>query len=216
MNNQNPAPFLMPAEWEPHAATWIAWPHNREDWPSKFDAIPWVYGEIVRHVHQAEKVNILTNGIAGERKACAVLSRLPLDWERIVFVRLRTDRVWTRDYAPMFVKTAEGSITLVDWSFNAWAKYDDWQHDNRVTEQIAAKLQLPSTSPSSNGKPVVLEGGSIDVNGQGLLLTTEECLLSEVQQRNPGLSRSDYESLFSRYLGVSKVIWLKKGIVGDD
>jgi agmatine deiminase len=211
--------FRMPAEWEPHEATWLAWPHNREDWPGKFDAIPWVYGEIVRHLHQSEAVRILVNRPHGERAARQVLERLPLDWSRLAFIPVRTDRVWTRDYLPSMVLDNKGSPAWIKWRFNAWAKYPDWQRDNAAALRVGAHLDRPAPCYGpvfGNGKEVVLEGGSIDVNGQGLLLTTEECLLSDVQARNPGATREDYEKVFAKYLGIRKVLWLGRGITGDD
>jgi agmatine deiminase len=207
--------FRMPAEWEPHRATWIAWPHQRDDWPDKFSPIPWVYAEIVRHLHCSEEVRILVNGSRSEASARAVLDKLPLDWGRISFWRIPTDRVWTRDYGPIFV-TAAGQLGCVNCWFNGWAKYPNWHRDNTVAGRIANKLRLKSWSPRINGYEVVLEGGSIEVNGQGLLLTTEECLLSEVQQRNPGFGKPEYERVFADYLGVRKVLWLGRGIAGDD
>jgi agmatine deiminase len=217
-----PIRYRMPAEWEPHEATWIAWPHQRDDWPGKFEAVPWVYAEIVRHLHPSEEVRILVNGPAGERRARDVLKKAPLDAERIAFWRVPTDRVWTRDYGPMFV-TADRpqAVTafacgIVNWGFNGWAKYPNWQRDDDATRKIGNRLPWRMWWPEARGRRVVLEGGSIDVNGAGCLLTTEECLLSKVQQRNPGLSRRDYERLFAQYLGVHKVLWLGRGIAGDD
>jgi agmatine deiminase len=208
----------MPAEWEPHEATWIAWPHHRDDWPGKFEAIPWVYAEIVRHLHQSEEVRILVNGPAGERRARAVLEKLPLDWVRIVFYRVPTDRVWTRDFGPYVVLGEDGRRCQLNWQFNGWAKYPNHERDNNVSIRVAKHLLRPCdwVNPSHNGHRVVLEGGSIDVNGAGLLLTTEECLLSDVQQRNPSFTRADYEAVFAEYLGVRKVLWLNRGIAGDD
>jgi agmatine deiminase len=209
--------YRMPAEWEPHAATWIAWPHHRADWPGKFEAIPWVYGEIVRHLHASEEVRILVHGPSVEREARAVLGKLPLDRDHVSLWRVPTDRVWTRDYGPTFVTSdREGGCGLVQWGFNAWAKYPNWRRDAEVPRRLAGELQLRGWRPEVRGRPVVLEGGSIDVNGRGLLLTTEECLLSKEQQRNPGFTRKAYEKLFADYLGVRKVIWLGCGIVGDD
>jgi len=211
--------YRMPAEWEPHEATWIAWPHNRDDWPGKFAAIPWVYAEIVRHLHQAETVRILVNRPHGERAARQVLEKLPLDWGRIAFLPVPTDRTWTRDYLPTVVLGEEGDTRWIKWRFNAWAKYPNWQRDNAAALRVGAYLDRPAPCSGpvfENGTEVVLEGGSIDVNGQGLLLTTEECLLSDVQQRNPGATRQDYELVFAKYLGVRKVLWLGRGIAGDD
>jgi agmatine deiminase len=209
--------FRMPAEWEPHQATWIAWPHQRADWPGKFAAIPWVYSEIVRHLHRAEEVRILVNGPRAESRARAVLNRTSLDWARITFWHVPTDRVWTRDYGPVVVLREDGTPCLLNWQFNGWAKYPNWQRDNAVSERLDGRLGLACrVDPVLAGRPVVLEGGSIDVNGAGLLLTTEECLLGEVQQRNPGFTRADYQTVFAEYLGVRKVLWLGRGIAGDD
>ena len=208
--------FRMPAEWEPHEATWIAWPHQRADWPDKFGPIPWVYAEIVRHLHQSEEVRILVNGARGELAARAVLKRTKLDWGQITFWQIPTDRTWTRDTGPLFVRSTEGEIAAVCWRFNAWDKYANFKRDALVSRRIASALSLRAWRPEWNGRPVVLEGGSIDVNGAGCLLTTEECLLSDVQERNPGLTRQDYERFFADYLGVRKVLWLGRGIAGDD
>jgi agmatine deiminase len=208
--------WRMPAEWEPHEATWMAWPHERSDWPGKFAPIPWVYGEIVKHLHTGEFVHILVNDAAHEKQARTVLSKAGVDFERVRFFRIPTDRVWTRDSGPIFLTNAAGKVALTAWHFNAWAKYDNWKKDDRVPERINRHLRLPSWQPKCKGKRVVLEGGSIDVNGAGLLLTTEECLLSPIQARNPHLTRGDIEQVLCDYLGVKKVLWLHRGIVGDD
>jgi agmatine deiminase len=205
----------MPAEWERHQATWLAWPHQHDDWPDKFEPIPWVYGEIVRHLHRGEEVRILVNDEDGRRQAENVLDKLAVDHGRISFWQVPTDRVWTRDYGPLFVASA-GESAIVNFAFNGWAKYPNWQRDDAVTGRINDTLRLKVWQPEIHGNRVVLEGGSIDVNGQGLLLTTEECLLSDVQERNPGFTHADYERLFAEYLGVGKVLWLGRGIAGDD
>jgi agmatine deiminase len=205
----------MPAEWETHEATWIAWPHNQDDWPDKFAAIPWVYAEIVRHLHRSETVRILVNDESAEA-ARAVLDYLPLDWTRIEFVSVPTDRVWTRDFGPLFVRDADGSLIATDWRFNGWAKYPNWKYDDAVVGELAGRYGWRTLRPEVGGRRVVLEGGSIDVNGEGLLLTTEECLLSPVQARNPDLSRADLERVLGEVLGARKVLWLGRGIVGDD
>jgi agmatine deiminase len=206
----------MPAEWEPHEATWIAWPHNRSDWPGKFAAIPSVYTEIVRHLHRSERVRILVNDENVEGRAREVLGRAGIDLDRIDFFTIPTDRSWTRDYGPWFLQSESGTRTVADWAFNAWAKYPDWQRDDAVARQVAAKLEIEIIEPRWKDRPIVLEGGAIDVNGHGLMLTTEECLLSTVQGRNPALSRSELEEIFECYLGVHEVIWLGRGIAGDD
>jgi agmatine deiminase len=213
--------WRMPAEWEPHAATWIAWPHERSDWPGKFAAIPWVYAEIVRHLHRSETVHILVNDAAMEERARRHLDRAHVIPGRVRFFRIPTDRVWTRDYGPMFVVSDEGELGINNWRFNAWAKYDNWRRDDNVPFRVAQQLEIrrlmpPTVNGFRNSSIVVLEGGSIDVNGEGLLLTTEECLLSEVQARNPGMTRADYEAVFARSLGVRKTLWLGRGIAGDD
>jgi agmatine deiminase len=204
----------MPAEWSPHEATWLAWPHHRADWPGKFAPIPWVYAEILRHLTRSERVHLLVNDAAAETKVRRFLSRVDVDLAQIRFFRRPTDRVWTRDFGPIFVTNAAGEVGYTHWRFNGWAKYDNWKLDTAVPPKL--KLGLPNWTPHHEGRRVVLEGGSIDVNGGGLLLTTEECLLSDVQERNPGFGRDDYETIFRNYLGVTKTIWLGCGIAGDD
>jgi agmatine deiminase len=209
--------YRMPAEWEPHEATWIAWPHQIDDWPDKFAAIPWVYAEIVRHLSFSEEVRVLVNDPDGEKEVRAVLRQHRLEGERITFWQVRTNRAWVRDSGPTFLTSADGKVAMLDWKFNAWAKYPNWRHDNQVPRRINQTLGLPCWQPkAADRRHVVLEGGSIDTNGQGTLLTTEECLLSEVQARNPGLTRQEYEKVFADYLGIRKVIWLGRGIAGDD
>jgi agmatine deiminase len=222
----------MPAEWEPHAATWIAWPHYRDDWPGKFQAIPWLFVEIVRHLARHEKVEIIVKHQAAETSAVKLLDAADVLLESVRFHRWPTDRVWVRDYGPIFLHndSAPKSWTphnqpgwrplLANWGFNAWAKYPNWQKDAAIATKIARTLRLPQVRPNLelNGRrhEVVLEGGSIDVNGQGTLLTTEECLLSPVQARNPRFGREQLEEVLAHYLGIRKVLWLGGGIVGDD
>jgi agmatine deiminase len=206
----------MPAEWEAHASTWLAWPHQASDWPGKLAPIPWVYAEIVRHLHCREHVHILVNDAPKEKAAHRVLTKAGVDRDRVTFHRWTTDRVWTRDSGPTFLVGRGGQKGLLDWRFNAWAKYDNWQNDDRLPTRMARLTGLPTWRPTCHGRRVVLEGGSIEVNGTGLLLTTEECLLSNIQCRNPGMSRADYERVFADYLGVKKVLWLNHGIAGDD
>ncbi len=222
--------YRMPAEWEPHDATWIAWPHHREDWPGKFAPVPWVYTEIVRHLSRVEQVNIIIAGGKMELRAADMLDRASVDLGRVQFFRAKTDRVWLRDSGPTFLvcdHAAEKAacelpvpVHLVDWKFNAWAKYPDHRRDNRLPRQIAEHLgcTLWTARAEWGGKlrRVVMEGGAIDVNGRASLLTTEECLLSEVQCRNPGLGRAEVERVLADYLGVRNVIWLGRGIAGDD
>jgi agmatine deiminase len=185
--------WRMPAEWEPHEATWLAWPHEKRDWPGKFAPIPWVYGEIVRHLHTGEFVHLLVNDRAHEKQARRILTKVGVDFTRVRFFHIKTDRVWTRDSGPIFVTNRAGKLAMTDWRFNAWAKYDNWKKDDQVPARINKALGLPCWEPAFGGERVVLEGGSIDTNGAGLLLTTEECLLSPVQARNPHLSKDQIE-----------------------
>jgi agmatine deiminase len=217
--------YRMPAEWEPHAATWLAWPHNKSDWPGKFEPIPYVYAEIVRHLARGERVELVVKDEAHESSARRVLDLANVMTEsrrHIRFHRWPTNRGWTRDSGPTFLKSAskKAPIALTNWRFNAWAKYSNWKLDNELPADIESLLRIPTFKPTfpvrGRQRWVVLEGGSIDVNGRGTLLTTEECLLSPVQQRNPGMSRTDIELVLSRYLGIKKVLWLEKGILGDD
>jgi agmatine deiminase len=218
--------YRMPAEWEPHAATWIAWPHNPEDWPGKFRPIPWVYAEIVRHLSRVEDVHILVNNVDAEHAATSVLKRGGANLARTHLHQWPTDRVWLRDSGPIFVRKPDGHLAVTNWKFNAWAKYPNSKRDDQVPHHVAKHYDLQEIKPvteDANAKPhrIVLEGGSIDVNGEGVLITTEECLLSEVQQRTPGLgdeaaTRCALESAFAEYLGVEKTIWLHRGCAGDD
>ena len=207
--------FKMPAEWERHAATWLAWPHNAEDWPGKFQPIPWVYADIMRHLSRVEDVHILVQDDAAARRVQGILKRAGVLLDRVRLHPWKTDRVWTRDSGPIFVRSG-AELGITNWKFNAWAKYDNWQLDDALPGRAAELLDVAEWTPHIGDHRVVLEGGSIDVNGAGTLLTTEECLLSEVQQRNPGISRERLEGAFRDYLGVEQVIWLNRGVAGDD
>ena len=229
----------MPAEWEPHDATWLAWPHYREDWPGKFEPIPWVYAEIIRHLARHERVELIVNDAASEKRARKILERANALGDNIRFHRWPTNRVWTRDSGCTFVTSSSFApvdsrgrlsprvsrrdralsayeLAGVKWWFNAWAKYSNYQHDEQIGSLMAKAADAREVRAVFGKHRVVLEGGSIDVNGQGTLLTTEECLLSKVQQRNPTMKRNDYEKVFSEYLGIKSVIWLGSGIAGDD
>jgi agmatine deiminase len=254
----------MPAEWEAHDATWLAWPHYRDDWPGKFEPIPWVYAEIIRHLARHEHVELIVNDAASEKRARKVLDRANALSDNIRFHCWATNRVWTRDSGCAFVTTescarpdsrgrlsprvsklggadpnrsvtgghdfsradehinrsqalaSEGDLLAVKWRFNAWAKYSNYQHDEKIGSLMAKAANARELRPVVDKHRVVLEGGSIDVNGKGTLLTTEECLLSKVQQRNPKMKRKDYEKVFAEYLGIKNVVWLDSGITGDD
>jgi agmatine deiminase len=252
--------FRMPAEWELHEATWIGWPHNRSDWPGKFALIPWVYGEIVRKLAGGEIVRVLVNSGEHEARARRVLRRVGVDSGRVEFFRFPTNRGWTRDFGPLFVRRAvkqstvkksnsaasfdstsnssrrkvedsnsvasldsstfnssTSEIAIVRFRFNAWAKYPNSQMDDKVPERVAEALRCRLLPAHADGRDFVLEGGSIDVNGRGSLLTTEECLLDpKIQVRNPGLGRAEIERALKMHLGVSNVLWLGRGIAGDD
>ncbi len=201
----------MPAEWEPHEATWLAWPHEKSDWPGKFAPVPWLYGEIVRHLARVERVRILVQDRDAEEGARKILKKCHAELAAVEFFQHATNRSWTRDYCPLFVKNKGGEVAATHWRFNGWAKYDNCRDDARTPAFIARKLKMERFETG-----LVLEGGSIDVNGAGKLLATEECLLSDVQARNPGLGRRGYERAFHDYLGVREVIWLNRGIAGDD
>jgi agmatine deiminase len=211
MNTPRALGFHMPAEWEPHEATWIAWPHNRDDWPGRFAPIPWVYGEIVRKLARVERVRILVQSRDHEQAAQRILKKIGADLDAVEFFVYPTDRVWTRDYGPIFVRNVRGEIAITNWRFNGWAKYGNWKKDDAIPKHLARRFKMRQWQPD-----LVLEGGSIDVNGRGLLLTTEECLLSPVQARNPGLNRGQIARVLLDYLGARKVIWLRHGIAGDD
>ncbi len=211
--------YRMPAEWEPHQATWIAWPHNRADWPGKFATVPWVYGEIVRKIVPGERVRILVNTELHERAARRILERTGVDGELVDMHRIPTDRTWMRDSGPLFVRRegAPRDLAIAGFRFNAWAKYPDWQRDCRVAERVARATKRDRVPVLRGAKEVVLEGGSIDVNGRGTLLATEECLLDAgPRARNPGLGRQDIEAVLGDSLGAGNVLWLGRGIAGDD
>jgi agmatine deiminase len=211
--------FRMPAEWEPHEATWIGWPHNETDWPGKIAPIHWVYGEIVRKIAPGELVRILVNSTAHEAQARKVLKSAGVSMRSVQFLRFPTNRGWTRDFGPIFVKRPKPrpEVAIARFRFNAWARYPDWKKDDAIPEQAARRLRMKIFRAHLAGRDVVLEGGSIDVNGSGTLLTTEECLLDQKRQvRNPGFSRRQTETALREYLGVKNIIWLGKGIAGDD
>ena len=222
--------FRMPAEWEPHAATWLAWPHYKLDWPGKFEPIPWVYAEIIRYLSRHERVELIVKDAAAEKLARKTLQRANACNDNVRFHRWPTDRVWTRDSGCAFVCGADALVResstyqardrndlhAIKWRFNAWAKYPNWKRDEKIGSLMAQAAGATEIQPMLGKNRVVLEGGSIDVNGCGTLITTEECLLSRVQQRNPGMKKREYEKIFAQYLGARNVIWLDSGIVGDD
>lgn len=219
LENSSSLGFRMPAEWEFHEATWLGWPHNASDWPGKLAAIHWVYAEIVRKLVDGEQVRILVNSQVHEDRAKRFLRRAGTKLDKVEFFRIPTNRGWTRDFGPIFVRKEHSAseCVIARFRFNGWARYPDWKKDNQVPVRLSKRLNRKILPISFQGREVVLEGGCIDVNGTGTLLTTDECLLDpHIQVRNPGMSRDNYEMVFAQSLGATNVVWLNKGIAGDD
>jgi agmatine deiminase len=206
----------MPAEWAPHQGTFLGWPHELTDWPGKFAPIPWAFAEIVRHLARAERVFLLVENPAAESRVKSVLKKSHVNLDHVQFLRVPTDRGWMRDSGPICVTNKSGDVAFNHFVFNGWAKYPNHKKDAKAVSRVNKSLRRKLFLPIHNDRRIVLEGGSIDVNGLGTLLTTEECLQSNVQERNPGFNKRDYEELFRDYLGVTNVLWLKNGIAGDD
>jgi agmatine deiminase len=208
--------FRMPAEWEPHEATWLGWPHELTDWPGKFAPIPWAFAEIVRHLSKVERIFLLVESRESESRVRSILKKSGANLGVVDFFRIPTDRGWMRDSGPICVRNDCGEVSYNHFAFNGWAKYPNHKKDAAVVTKVNQKLRRRVWQPEHKGRRVVLEGGSIDVNGRGTLLTTEECLLSKAQERNPGFTKEDYAQVFREYFGVTNVLWLKNGIAGDD
>ena len=214
--------FSFPAEWEKHEATWLGWPHNASDWPGKFEIIPWIYGEMVRKVSDGEKINLIVRHKQDETHARHIFKHVGVDLQKIKFVTHPTNRGWTRDTGPIFVKKAESGkrkaeTAIVHFHFNGWAKYSNWRKDTKVPETAAKLLGKKLFHAECNGKPFVIEGGGIELNGRGTLISTEECYLDpKIQVRNPGLGKKEIETTLKNYLGVKNIFWLAKGPKGDD
>jgi len=222
-NAMRPTPaelgYAMPAEWEKHEATWLGWPHNATDWPGKLGTIRWVFGEMARKISPGEIIRILVRHQAEEKLARRYLKLAGCALPQVEFIVHPTNRGWTRDTGPIFVRrrNPQSDTAIVHFHFNAWAKYDDWQKDRKVPETAARVLRKPLFHAAHQGKDFVLEGGGLEVNGRGTLLTTEECYLDpKVQVRNPGLGRKEIEATLKEYLGVTNVLWLSHGPRGDD
>jgi agmatine deiminase len=215
----------MPAEWEPHAATWLAWPHEPSDWPGKFAAVPWVFAEVIRNLTLGERVRLIVAGKRMQKEASAALEKSEVDLRQVDFVELATDRSWTRDFLPLFVakpkRAGKRALGTVKFHFNGWARYDNWKRDEAAGKAVQARATEAGAVPfqalsSESGERVVLEGGAIDVDGEGSLLCTEECLLDGRQARNPKLGKAGVERALAAHLGAEKVLWLGRGIAGDD
>ena len=208
--------YRLPTEWEEHKSTIICWPHQKEDWPGKFAPIPWVYVEIVKNIVPGELVRIIVQSHVERSKVQKYLERTHVDLNNVEFIITGTDRGWMRDSSPAFVKKGKETVA-VKFVFNGWAKYDNWKKDKNIPGVLSKVLEVELTEAEHKKRSVVLEGGAIDSNGCGTLLTTEECLLDKkIQTRNPGFTKRDYETAFKKYLGITNVIWLGKGIAGDD
>lgn len=207
----------LPAEWEAHEATLLSFPYEGRDWPGKYGAIVWAFLEILKKVAAREPVLLVVKSAEQQAKVMQMLEQCHVNKENIRFLLKDTNRSWMRDSGPIVVKRSDGSREALQFSFNGWAKYGNHKKDQGIPAVVAESLSLPLTKVLYQGKPVVLEGGAIDINGCGTLVTTEECLLHEsVQVRNAGFRKSDYENIFREYLGVTNVIWLGEGIEGDD
>lgn len=208
--------YVMPPEWATHSSTWLSWPHKLESWPGKFEPVPAVFAELAHQLSRSEAVNINVLDDAMEAQARALLSAKDPDGRyagRISYHRIRTNDAWCRDHGPNYVfrdRNGNRDKVILDWDYNAWGgKYEPYDDDDAVPARVAEIQAIERIVPG-----MVLEGGAIDVNGEGLLLTTEACLLNP--NRNPSLSREEIEERLGRYLGIRKVLWLGDGIVGDD
>jgi len=232
-NSSTPAAlgYTMPAEWEPHAATWLGWPHNASDWPGKFEVIPWIYGEMIRKISADENIRLIVRHQKDEQFARHIFQHVGVDLRKIQFVTHPTNRGWTRDTGPIFVRKAESGkrkaeTAIVHFHFNGWAKYDNWRKDTKVPETAArilgkklfhAECGLPTQNSKLKTQNFVIEGGGIELNGRGTLISTEECYLHpKIQVRNPGLGKMEIEATLKNYLGVKNIFWLAKGPKGDD
>jgi agmatine deiminase len=208
--------YHFPGEWEKHEVTWLGWPHNASDWPGKFETIPWVYGEMVRKISTGENIRLIVRHKADENFARHVFKHVGVDLRKIKFVTHPTNRGWTRDTGPIFVKR-KSETAIVHFHFNGWAKYDNWRKDTKVPETAAKLLGKKLFHAKCAGKPFVIEGGGIELNGRGTLISTEECYLDpKIQVRNPGLGKKEIEATLKNYLGVKNIFWLAKGPKGDD
>jgi agmatine deiminase len=216
--------FRFPAEWEPHAATWLAWPHEPTDWPGKIAVVPWVFAEVARQLTPGERVRILVRNAVERKRATRVLGDSGVDLKRVDFFLAETDRSWTRDFLPLFVVRSApakaSEVAAVKWRFTGWGRYPNHRKDEAAGAGVPSELEVPSWNAEAkvNGRRarVVLEGGAIDVDGEGTLLATEECLLDGRFARNRELGKQGIERAFSDYLGVDQVIWVGRGIAGDD
>ncbi len=207
----------LPAEWESHQATLLCFPHNGNDWPGKYEVIQWAFVEIIRKMAEYERVLLVVKNEALQQKVEAKLQQAHANTKQVKYILQNTNRSWMRDSGPIVVQRSDGKREALQFRFNGWAKYPNHRLDWQIPSAVARSLKLPLTEVTCEGRPVVLEGGAIEVNGRGTLITTEECLLDQkTQVRNPGFTKDDYGAVFAEYLGVTNVIWLGDGIEGDD
>ncbi|MFH7011433.1 agmatine/peptidylarginine deiminase [Flavobacterium sp. FlaQc-52] len=205
-----------PAEWEKQQGIVLCFPHNGNDWPGKYEAIQWAFVEFIKKVATFETVFLVVADEKLKEKVAGMLEDARVNMGNISFIIHKTNRSWMRDSGPIIVKNGSKREAL-NFNFNGWAKYKNHQLDKHVPSKIADFIEVPVTQVIYKGKPVIVEGGAIDVNGRGTLLTSEECLMHQsIQVRNPGFTKEDYEAVFKEYLGVTNVIWLGDGIEGDD
>ena len=205
-----------PAEWERQEGVLLCFPHNGNDWPGKYQAIQWAFVEFIKKVSLYETVFLVVASTDLKNKVAEMLTTADVDINKITFVIQKTNRSWMRDSGPIIVNDGDG-LEALNFNFNGWAKYSNYQLDKHIPLKISQVLNLPLTQVTYKGKPVVLEGGAIEVNGKGTLITSEECLLDQkTQVRNPGLTKQDYENIFKEYLGITNTIWVGNGIIGDD
>lgn len=205
-----------PAEWEKQQGILLCFPHSGKDWPGKYEAIKWDFIEFIKKVSLFEQVFLIVSDKKQQDSVGGMLKAAHVDIKKISFITYRTNRSWMRDSGPIIVQNGTKREAL-NFNFNGWAKYKNYQLDKHVPKKVADFLKVPLTQVVHKGKPVILEGGAIDVNGRGTLLTSEECLMHPtIQVRNPGFTKTDYEAVFREYLGITNVIWLGDGIEGDD
>jgi agmatine deiminase len=209
------AQFRMPPEWAKQERTWLSWPHSQADWPGKFAPVPWVIAEIIRLISATQRVGLLVKDAAAKRDATRTLKRAHATIKNVDFLTVPTDRGWMRDCGPIWVRNGDELIGL-DWAFTGWAKYANHTRDNLLPPHVLSVSGHAGLTPRHKNKPIVLEGGGIEVDGEGSIIVTEEWLLSKKQVRNKGFTRADYEAIFAKYLGATNTIWLEAGIVGDD
>lgn len=208
--------WRFPAEWEKQQGILLCFPHNGNDWPGKYGAIQWAFVEFIKKVTTFETVFLVVADEKLKDKVAGMLETAHVNLDNVSFIIHKTNRSWMRDSGPIIVKKGQERKAL-NFNFNGWAKYVNYKLDRHVPSKVSAHLNIPMEQVFYKGKPVVLEGGAIDVNGKGTLITSEECLLDpKIQVRNPGFTREDYEAIFNDYLGVTNTIWLGDGIKGDD